>query len=99
MLLFAYESAAENAPRWPEGEGLEFNDPVALLEGTAAQAIQALREAAGGDWSALALGTLAAYQSVPPCTSPPPAHLDPGGQRGRRCSAGRSASTCAGPGT
>ena len=22
MLLFAYESTAENAPRWPEGEGL-----------------------------------------------------------------------------
>lgn len=72
LLLFAYESAAENAPRWPEGEGLEFNDPVAMLECTAAGAVQALQEAAGGDWSAFA-PALAGYPSVPPCTSPPPA--------------------------
>jgi hypothetical protein len=44
---------------------------VALLACTAAQALQALREAASGDWSTFA-PALTACQSVLPCTSPPP---------------------------
>jgi hypothetical protein len=68
-----YESAAENASRWPDRIGLDFNDPVALLrqDGTVAHAAEAIRRAHAGDYSAFEPGRTA-DQTVPACTAQPP---------------------------
>jgi hypothetical protein len=50
--LQVYESAQENAARWPDGHGLEFNDPIGILgDIPAARAAQAIRRAWAGDYS------------------------------------------------
>ena len=52
LCLTVYESAAENASRWPDGNGLAYNDPVGALECAAAEAVTVLCAAAAGDYSA-----------------------------------------------
>jgi hypothetical protein len=68
-----YESAAENATRWPDGNGLDFNDPVGMLweAVTVAQAAAAIRRAHAGDYSGF-LPARPADQAVPACPAPPP---------------------------
>jgi hypothetical protein len=50
--LQVYESAQENAGRWPDRHGLDFNDPLGILADiTPARAEQAIRRAWHGDYT------------------------------------------------
>lgn len=42
VLAGLYESAAANAHRWPDGEGLDYNDPVEFFAGTLTEVLAAV---------------------------------------------------------